>query len=305
MAIQTPQQQVLPSLNRADLRREGGGRRGMLLVQLALHGLCVAAIWADVSLWDLVLCFGLVQVRGFCVSGGYHRYFAHRSFQTSRWFAFLLAAGGCTVLRGGPLWWTALHRHHHCNPDSERDNFRPEDGFWWCYAGWLFSGRFTTTDYARVRDLTRYPELCWLNRWWLVPPVLLGLATYLLFGWSGFLVGFCLSSVLLFHTMALLDACAHSWGSRRYATPDTSVNNAFLSLLCMGEGWHNNHHHYPASARQGFSVWEVDGTYTGLQALAMLGLIWKMRIIPEPIIQQNLLVPRSQNEPVLGPPARG
>jgi stearoyl-CoA desaturase (delta-9 desaturase) len=296
MAIQTPQHQPLSAASRADPRHEGGGRRGLLLVHLALPAFCLAALWADVSIWDVVLCVVLLQVRGFCVSGGYHRYFAHRSFQTSRWFAFLLAAGGCTALRGGPLWWTALHRHHHCHPDSECDNFRPEDGFWWCYAGWFFSGRFTTTDYARVRDLTRYPELCWLNRWWLVPPALLALATWLLFGWSAFLVGFCLSSLLLFHSMALLDACAHSWGSRRYATPDSSVNNGLLSLLCMGEGWHNNHHHYPASAKQGFFRWEVDGTFTGLQALALLRLIWKVRIVPEHILGQNLLVSSSPNE---------
>src|SRR6185369_4746311 len=138
-----------------DLRREGGGRAHMLLVYLGLHVGALAVFWVEVRFVDLLLGFLLLQLRGFCVSGGYHRLLAHHSYRTSRPMRFLLAVGACTALRGGPLWWVALHRHHHRNSDTEHDTFSPAKGFWWSYVGWLVSGRFDHTDYNLVRDLTR------------------------------------------------------------------------------------------------------------------------------------------------------
>src|SRR5205823_2083680 len=215
----------------------------MLFVYLGLHLGAATIFWVEIRLVDLILAFLLLQVRGFCVSGGYHRGLAHHSYRTGRVVRFLLSVGACTALRGGPLWWVALHRFHHRHSDTERDTFSPAKGFWWSYAGWLVSGRYDHTDYHLVRDLTREPELCWLNRWWLLPPLLLASAVLLLGGWTTFVVAFCLSSVLLFHSMAALDSLNHYIGRRRYDTGDDSRNNFVLALLTLGEGWHNNHHH--------------------------------------------------------------
>jgi stearoyl-CoA desaturase (delta-9 desaturase) len=196
----------------------------------------------------------------------------------------LLALGGCCALRGGPLFWAGLHRHHHRFSDSDDDVHTPEKGAVWTYCGWLLSGRFVETPYALVPDLARFPELRWLNRWWLLPPALLGAGVLLVGGWGAFAVGFCLSSAALLHSQALLDLQAHSIGWRRYDTPDTSRNSFIASLLFMGEGWHNNHHHYQSSSNQGFYWWEVDGAYTALQALSLVGVVWGLRLPPEKVL---------------------
>jgi stearoyl-CoA desaturase (delta-9 desaturase) len=277
------------SIFAGDARREGGGRRGMVLVYLTVHLLPFTVLWTGGTLLEcagyLLLCLVLMQVRGFCMSAGYHRYFAHRSFRTSRLVQFLLAAGGCTTLRGGPLWWASLHRHHHRHSDTPEDVHSPTKGFWWSYGGWLLSGRYTLTRYDLVHDLAAVPELRWLNRWWLVPPALLGLVVFLLGGWNAFALGFCLSSALLFHTQAILDSLVHLWGSRRYATPDTSRNSWLLSFLLLGEGWHNNHHHYQSSINQGFFWYEVDPTYNMLRVLSWLGLVWDLRQPPAHVLR--------------------
>lgn len=275
------------------VHREGGGRSYMAVVYVAIHLAAAAVFWLDVSMWDLLLGLALLQARGFCISGGYHRLLAHHSYKTSRAFRFLLAAGGCASLRGGPLWWVAHHRSHHRHSDTEADIFTPEKGFWWSYCGWLVSGRFDKTDYRIVRDLARYPELRWLNRNWLLPPILLGGTILLVGGWTTFLVGFCLSSVLLFHGMASLDSLNHLVGLRRYDTGDGSRNSFVLALFNLGEGWHNNHHHYQSSANSGFFWWEIDGTYTLLRLLACFRLVWDLRTPPPEVLQRSLLSGRS------------
>jgi stearoyl-CoA desaturase (delta-9 desaturase) len=253
----------------------------MVFVYAGVHLLPFLALWTGVTLADAALCLVLLYLRGLCMSAGYHRYFAHRSFKTSRVMQWLLAAGGCTTLRGGPLWWTALHRHHHRFSDLPVDVHGPGKGLAWSYFGWLLSGRYCRTPYRLVKDLAKYPELRWLNRWWLVPPALLALCTYLVGGASALAVGFGLSTVLLFHTQCCLDALVHRFGSRRYDTPDTSRNSWLVSFVSMGEGWHNNHHKYPASCRSGFCWWEIDATYNALQCLEAVGLVWALRTPPE------------------------
>src|SRR5262249_2405887 len=189
-------------------RREGGGWRGMAVVYLALHLLPLTALQDGVSRADATLCGILLLARGFCFGAGYHRYLAHRSYQTSRVLQFLLGAGGCTALGGGPLGWAGLHPPPHRFSDTGVDVHSPAKGFWWSYGGWQLSGRFTETPYALVKDLAAFPELRWLNRNWLVPPALLGLAVLLAGGWGAFTVEFCLSSALLLHGLALTDALA-------------------------------------------------------------------------------------------------
>jgi stearoyl-CoA desaturase (delta-9 desaturase) len=288
-------------LSAFDPRREGGIGWQMIPIYLGLHLLPLTAFWTGCTIWDGVLAFVLFAGRGFLTAGGYHRYFAHRSYKTSRLLRFLLAAGGCTAFRGGPLWWAALHRHHHRYSDSVDDTHSPAKGAVWTYAGWLLSGRYTQTPYGLVRDLACYPELRWLNRNWLLPPALLGLAVLLAGGWGAFAVGFCLSSVALLHAQALTDVLAHSFGTRRYATPDTSRNSFLVSLFFLGEGWHNNHHHHQGSSNQGFFWWEVDGAYTVLRGMALLGLVWELRTPPERVLRSNRVEGRGRTPAAAGP----
>jgi stearoyl-CoA desaturase (delta-9 desaturase) len=273
-----------------DSRSEGGIGRKTLLAYAALHLLPFTVLWTGCTMWDGMLAFVLFVVRGFLMAGGYHRYFAHRSYQTSRWMQFLLAVGACTALRGGPLWWAGLHRHHHRYSDTDEDVHSPAKGAVWTYAGWLLSGRFTQTPYALVGDLAAFAELRWVNRNWLLPPVLLGIVVLVVGGWSAFTIGFCLSSVILLHSQALADVLLHWFGWRRYATDDTSRNSFLVSLFFMGEGWHNNHHHYQSSANQGFFWWEIDGAYTVLRGLALLRLVWGLRSPPEQVLKRKLIL---------------
>jgi stearoyl-CoA desaturase (delta-9 desaturase) len=149
--------------------------------------------------------------------------------------------------------------------------------FWWAHIGWILDGTYDETDWPAVRDWSRYPELRWLDRLQWIPGILLAGTCWLIDGWSGLVWGFCLSTVLLFHTTFAVNSICHIWGSRRYETPDGSRNNPFVALLTMGEGWHNNHHHYQSSARQGFFWWEIDVSYYLICLLGFAGLVWEIR----------------------------
>jgi stearoyl-CoA desaturase (delta-9 desaturase) len=289
MAVTTLSPDILHALTDEASPVEGGGQRSTLVVYIVIHLLPFLAFWTGVTWIDAILCLVLLQVRGLCMSAGYHRYFAHRSFKTSRLFQFLLAAGGCSALRGGPLWWTALHRHHHRFSDYPEDAHKPEDSLLWSYCGWFLSGRYNRTGYRLVKDLARYPELRWLNRWWLLPAVVLAAVTYLIGGWGSVAIGFGLSSVLLFHTQSCLDALTHRFGSQRYQTGESSRNSWWVSLLSLGEGWHNNHHHYPVSCRSGFYWWEIDSTYDTLRLLAWCGIVWDLRVPPPHVLTADLV----------------
>jgi stearoyl-CoA desaturase (Delta-9 desaturase) len=250
-----------------------------------LHAACLAAIWTGVSTGALLLLAATFVVRMFGITGGYHRYFAHRAFRTSRPFQFVLAVLGCLAVQKGPLWWAGGHRRHHRFSDQPgQDMHSPREGFWYAHQGWIFDGRWDDTEIENIRDFARYPELVWLNRWHVVPPIALALLCLAIGGWSGLVWGFVISTVLLWHTTYLVNSVCHVFGRRRYATGDASRNNWWVALLTMGEGWHNNHHFYPASTRQGFFWWEVDATYYVLRALAALGVVWDLREPPQRIL---------------------
>ncbi len=223
-------------------------------------------------------------VRMFFVTGGYHRYFSHRSYKTSRGFQLVLAFAAVATVQRGVLWWAAHHRRHHAGSDTEDDLHSPyHGGFWWSHMGWLMSRDLEDTELDRVKDLARYPELRWLDRHWLALVIAQAVAMYLIGGWFLLVWGFALSTVLCWHGTFTINSLSHLWGSRRYATDDHSRNNPALALITLGEGWHNNHHHYQVSARQGFFWWEYDITYYGLRLLAAVGLIWDLHGVPEHI----------------------
>jgi stearoyl-CoA desaturase (delta-9 desaturase) len=245
-----------------------------------VHFLPLLAFFTGVTLRAVVLGVVLYAVRMFFITAGYHRYFAHRSYRLGRAMQFAMALGGATAAQKGPLWWAGHHRNHHKFSDTERDIHSPLKGFWWSHVGWILCDKFSATDYDGIKDFAKYPELRFLNKHDWIAPWALGFASYLIAGWSGLLIGFFASTVLLWHMTFLVNSLAHVVGRRRYATPDTSRNSAVIALLTSGEGWHNNHHFWPASARQGFYWWEYDVSFYVLKALSWVGLVHDLRTPP-------------------------
>lgn len=244
-----------------------------------IHLVPFGIFWTGFTLRSVVLCFALYWIRMFLITGGYHRYFSHRSFKTSRWFQFVLAFLGTTCVQKGVLWWASGHRRHHKYSDTLKDVHSPRMyGAYEAHFGWVASGQNSGTDLSTVRDLSSYPELRWLERYHFVAPILLTFLCYYSAGWSGVVVGMGWSTVLFWHATFSINSLAHLWGKQRFMTGDDSRNNLLLALLTMGDGWHNNHHHYQSSVRQGFYWWEVDATYYILVIFQKLGLIWDLRL---------------------------
>ncbi len=248
---------------------------------LALHFVPLLAFVTGISTTAWVI-FGVSYfARMFCITAGYHRYFAHRAFKTGRVFQFLLAFGGVTATQKGPLWWASHHRRHHRESDTDGDVHSPKHGVFWSHVGWVISTEFGPTDLDGIKDFAKFPELRWLNRHDWVGPWSLGVASFLLGGWSGLVWGFFASTVLLWHCTFMVNSVAHLVGRRRYETTDTSRNNWFVAILTGGEGWHNNHHHFQASARQGFRWWQIDTTFYILKALSWVGVVRDLKGVPE------------------------
>jgi stearoyl-CoA desaturase (delta-9 desaturase) len=264
-----------------------------VLVHLAVLGV----IWTGVTPAAAITCGVLYLLRMWAVTAGYHRYFSHRTYKTGRVFQFILAFLAQTSAQKGALWWAAHHRHHHRHSDAPEDVHSPvQRGFWYAHLGWIFDNT-SETDLSKVKDLARYPELRWLNRYYLLPPTVLAIGVSQLFGWSGLVVGFMLSTVLLWHGTFAINSLAHVIGRRRYATKDDSRNSVTLALLTLGEGWHNNHHYYPGSTRQGFRWWEIDVTYYVLRALAALRIVWDLREPPARVFDAQPLASASASSP--------
>jgi stearoyl-CoA desaturase (Delta-9 desaturase) len=254
---------------------------------IVIHLCALGAFWSGFTTEAVVCCVVLYVVRIFAVTGGYHRYFAHRTYKTSRVFQFVLAFLAQSTAQKGALWWAAHHRNHHRLSDQPGDLHSPvQDGFWYSHMGWLFNNT-SETDYSGIPDLNRYAELRFLNRYHLLPPIALGVGTFLLFGWSGLFVGFFLSTVLTWHATFTINSLSHVFGKRRFPTTDDSRNNWLLAILTFGEGWHNNHHRFSSSARQGFYWYEYDITYYILKTLSLFGIVWDLRPIPQSILEEG------------------
>jgi len=245
---------------------------------IGLHLALVGVFFVPVETWALVLAGVLYVVRMFGITAGYHRYFAHRAYKTSRVFQFVLAWLGCSSLQKGPLWWCAHHRGHHRWSDTPNDPHSPhETSFWWSHVGWILSAESGPIPWQEIPDWSRYPELRWLDRNHWLPGLVLAVLCYLFGGLTGLAWGFLVSTILLYHGTFTINSLSHLFGNRRYATPDDSRNNFLLALITLGEGWHNNHHHYQSSANQGFFWWEIDISYSILVAMSWCGLVWDLR----------------------------
>lgn len=261
--------------------RNGLSLSPLILVHLAL----VAVLFVPVTVVGLVVLVIATRVTALGITVGFHRYLSHHAFKTSRWFQFVLAAAGCTALQKGPLWWVVHHRQHHTHSDTEGDVHSPVvHGFWYGHCGWLFASDLLRRDHTTVRDLSRYPELVWLDRLWMLPGLLLAAACYLAGGWSAVVWGYCLSTVLIFQITFAVNSVGHRWGRQRFDTGEGSRNNWALGILAMGDGWHNNHHRAPTSARHGMAWYEFDMSYQVIRLLRRVGLVWDVRQPPAAVL---------------------
>ena len=251
---------------------------------LGIHLSCAFALATGVSALDFALCLGFFWLRMFGITGGYHRYFAHRTYRTGRVFQFVLAVLGCSAVQKGPLWWASGHRRHHRHSDQPGDLHSPREGLWYAHQGWVFDERWSETEIDQIADFARFPELVWLNRYHFVPPLVVGAFCLAVGGFSGLIWGFSISTTLLWHSTYTINSLAHRYGSVRYDTGDDSRNNAWLALLTLGEGWHNNDHRYMASARNGFFWWEIVITWYVLRGLEKLRLVRALRTPPPALL---------------------
>ena len=270
---------------------------------ILLHTMCLGVIFVGWSWTAVWVAIGLYLIRMFAITGFYHRYFSHKTFKTNRFWQFIFAVIGNTSVQRGPLWWASHHRHHHRYTDQKEDVHSPsQHGFWWSHVGWLTTRANFATNMKYVRDWASYPELRWINRFDTIIPILLAILLFAagelleryapLLGTSGpqmLIWGFFISSTVLFHATVTINSFDHMIGSRRYATQDTSRNNPILAIITLGEGWHNNHHHYAICARQGFYWWEIDITYYLLVLMSWLGIVWDLRPIPDNVRNSNLI----------------
>jgi stearoyl-CoA desaturase (Delta-9 desaturase) len=262
---------------------------------IAIHFLAFGSIWTGITPAAAICCAVLYFVRMFAVTGAYHRYFSHRTYKTSRAFQFFLAFLAQTSAQRGVLWWAAHHRHHHRYSDMVQDTHSvAQDGFWYSHVLWIFEKQNQKTDMNRVRDLAKYPELRFLEKYYLLPPVMLGTAVFFTLGASGLFFGFFASTVLLWHGTFTINSLSHVFGRRRYETTDHSRNNWLLAIVTLGEGWHNNHHRYSASTRQGFYWYEYDITYYILKMLSFMGLVWKLSPVPAKILEEGRMSRQQQ-----------
>jgi stearoyl-CoA desaturase (Delta-9 desaturase) len=261
---------------------------------MLVHLACLAVFVVGVSPVALLAALIAYLVRMFAITGFYHRYFCHRTFKTSRVGQFVFGILGAAAVQRGPVWWAAHHRHHHANSDEPSDLHSPQQhGFWRSHLGWFLTIKGFEPDFRLVKDLRKFPELRWLDRFDIAVPILLGAVMFALgstlhhlapqlhtSGAQMLVWGFFVSTVVCWHATYTINSLSHVIGRQRYRTGDSSRNNWLLAILTMGEGWHNNHHHYPGSARQGFYWWECDLTYYILKLMSWMGLIWDLKTVP-------------------------
>ena len=256
---------------------------------IALHaGAAYVLVFVPPSPQDGLIALGAYLFGMFAISAGYHRYFSHRAFKTTRVFQALLAFAGCFCTQKGPLWWASTHRVHHRIADLPGDPHSPhQHRFWYSHILWTVARENEGYDPSNVGDLQRFPELRWIERFCTVPLLAYIAFTAIVGGVRGIGWWYCVPTCILMHAVMLINSVSHLYGSRRFATPDQSRNNAWLALPTMGEGWHNNHHRCMVSARLGFYWWQIDLTYYELRVLQWLGVIWDLRLPPAEVLAEG------------------
>ena len=267
--------EIAPRLDSKDPREEISWAASIPFI--IMHLMPLGMLFYPPRWTDWVICFGLYFIRMFFITGAYHRYFAHRAYRLGRVMQFIMAFGGATAAQKGPLWWAGNHRWHHRFSDTDRDPHSSKRGFLWSHLLWILCKKYNATDYKGIKDFAKYPELMWLNKYYLVPPILLGVLVFLVAGPSGLFCGFFLSTILLYHGTFSINSLTHRFGKQRYETGETSKNSLLLALITLGEGWHNNHHCAPGSVKQGFTWWQIDISYYVIKLMEKMGLVWDLK----------------------------
>ena len=265
-----------------------------------MHLLALGALFTGFSWAALIALLVTYFIRVFALTAGFHRYFSHRSFKTSRWFQFVLAWVGASSAQLGPMWWAANHRHHHQYSDQPEDIHSPviKDAFW-AHIGWILCRSYHEIQRDRVKDLLKFPELRFIDRFHVLPVLSLIMALYAVgallnvyfpaLGTNGpqmVMWGFFLSTILVYHVTFMVNSVTHIVGKKRFVTNDESRNSWWVALLTFGEGWHNNHHRWPLSARQGMYWWEFDLSYLILRFLGWIGLVWDIKVYPKKLYEE-------------------
>ncbi|RME91753.1 MAG: acyl-CoA desaturase [Candidatus Hydrogenedentota bacterium] len=257
-----------------------------------IHLLPLGAFFTGVHVADAIFLAVFYFTGMFFVTAGYHRYFSHKTYKLNRFWQFIFAFMAQATAQKGVLWWASHHRTHHKYSDTDYDIHSAKKlGFFYSHLGWILSDDHEETDYDLVKDLAKYPELVWLNKHPLIPAWIVGITAYLIGGASMLFFGFFLGLVLLWHGTFTINSLTHMFGKQRYVTGDESRNNPFFALITLGEGWHNNHHFFQSSTRQGFFWWEFDITYYILKLLSWVGIVKKMRPVPDHIKYAHIREP--------------
>jgi stearoyl-CoA desaturase (delta-9 desaturase) len=271
-----------------------------------IHLACFAVIWVGFSTTALVVCVLSYVVRMFAITAFYHRYFSHKTFKTSRTIQTIFAVVGASATQRGPLWWAAHHRHHHVHSDKKEDIHSPKNGFLSSHLQWFLKHENFHTNSERVRDLNKYPELKFIDRFDILFPILLAIFLYFIgallsfyapslntSGWQLVIWGYFISTVLLSHVTYCINSLAHVFGSKQYQTGDDSRNNFILAILTLGEGWHNNHHCSPGSVKQGFKWWQIDFSFYIIKCMEKMGLVWDLKYPNEKLLEMKKIVKAS------------
>jgi stearoyl-CoA desaturase (delta-9 desaturase) len=227
--------------------------------------------------WSALVAFVVVWIlaQNVGIAMGYHRLLTHRGYSTPKWLEYGITTCATLALQGGPIYWVGVHRMHHRYTDKGGDPHSPRDGKWWSHMGWILNG--TLRNEAKVLksytpDLARDSYYVWLNKYHWIPLTVVGITLFAIGGWSWLLWGAVLPATIGFHVTWMVNSVTHLWGTRRFSTSDDSRNNFWVALLTGGEGWHNNHHAHPVSARHGLAWYEIDVNYYGILFLQKLGL---------------------------------
>lgn len=264
-----------------------GARWATLGFMLVIHVLAAYALlprfWSLPALGSLLVLYWLTACLG--VTLGYHRLLSHRAFRLPQWLERFFATCGALSAQHGPIDWAGLHRHHHKFSDTDADHHNSHRGFWWSHMGWMFSEIPAMASVPRLTgDLASDPYYRWLNKWFLL--LQLPLAGLLFWigtitgagGWALVLWGIPLRLVLVYHITWLVNSATHCWGTITYPSGDASRNNRWVAALTFGEGWHNNHHAFPHSAKQGLQAGQIDLTWQHIRLLRALGVATKVRL---------------------------
>lgn len=278
-----------------------------ILPFIGLHLACLFAFMTGVSTFAIIVMLITYAIRVLGITVGYHRYFSHRAFRAGRGMQFVLALMGNAAVQRGPLWWAAHHRHHHRHSDTPQDAHSPvQDSFLWSHMLWFLSNGNYRTRLENIKDFAKFPELMILDRFDILVPVVSYVGLFLLGSWvgstfpstgtSGWQVlvwGGVIGTVLAYHATFTINSLVHVFGGKRYRTGDESRNNVWLWPVTFGESWHNNHHHFPASARLGFYWWEIDIGWYFLKTLERVGLVWDLKVVPHHV-REGLPNPKAE-----------